>query len=65
MPTEKPNARAPQPPSLEGHVIPEERLAQIGPLMVALSATAIAVSDLLPLAADAGDFAATLEAEPE
>jgi hypothetical protein len=50
----------PQPVSLSGHVVPEERLGLIGPHMAALAQMALKVSDMLPLGADAGDFAATL-----
>jgi hypothetical protein len=53
----------PVPTSLEGHDIPPERLALIAPHMRALAETALAVSNELPLQADAGDFAATLDAE--
>jgi hypothetical protein len=53
----------PQPVSLTGHVVPEERLALIGPHMAALSQTALTVSDQLPLGADVGDFVATLNAD--
>lgn len=65
MLTKPPIAPATLPPSLQGHDIPEERLALIRPHMATLSAAALAVSDELPLQADAGDFAATLEAEQE
>jgi hypothetical protein len=53
-------AKAPQPVSLTGHVVPDDRLALIGPHMVALAQMALKVSDMLPLSADAGDFAAML-----
>lgn len=53
----------PNPTSLTGHEVPPERLSLIGPHVRALSDTALAVSDALPLQADAADFAATLEAE--
>jgi hypothetical protein len=50
----------PQPVSLSGHVVPDERLELIGPHMAALAQMALKVSDMLPLSADVGDFAATL-----
>ena len=53
------------PLSLEGHDVPPDRLLLIAPHIQALAATALAVSDELPLQADTGDFAATLEAEAE
>ena len=51
------------PKSLEGHAIPEERLASIRPLVVALAETALKVSRELPFQADAADFVAVLERE--
>ena len=54
-------AAPPPPPSLEGHEVPPERLAMILPHVATLSRTALAVSDELPLQADAGDFVAALE----
>jgi hypothetical protein len=51
--------------SLEGHVVPKERLELIRPHVAALAATALAVSDELPLQADAADFVAVLEREGE
>ncbi len=65
MLTKPPAAPALLPQSLQGYDIPEERLALIRPHMAALAATALAVSDDLPLQADGGDFAATLDAEQE
>lgn len=53
----------PCPTSLQGHDVPPERLALILPHVRSLSETALAISDQLPLEADAGDFVATLEAE--
>ena len=50
----------PHPVSLSGLVVPDERLALIIPHMAALAQMALKVSDMLPLSADAGDFAATL-----
>ena len=52
-----------QPLSLTGHEVTPERLALILPHIQTLAATALAVSDELPLQADVGDFAAVLEAE--
>jgi hypothetical protein len=49
-----------QPTSLTGHVVPEDRLALIVPHMATLAQMALKVSDMLPLGADVGDFAATL-----
>ena len=60
MPPAEPQSR---PVSLEGHDIPAERLALILPHVRLLAETALAVSNELPLQADAADFAATLEAE--
>lgn len=54
---------SPLPASLEGHVVPPERMVLIEPHIEALAATALAVSDEVPLQADAGDFVAILEAE--
>ena len=51
------------PLSLTGHDVPPERLALIMPHMQTLAATALTVSDELPLQADVGDFVAALEAE--
>jgi hypothetical protein len=59
VPTKSPNL----PQSLKGHAIPPERLELIAPHMEGLAATALAVSDELPLQADVGDFVAVLEAE--
>ncbi len=53
------------PSSLEGHIVPPERLELIAAHMHGLAATALAVSDELPLQADVGDFVATLEAEKD
>ncbi len=53
------------PKSLEGHTIPPERLELIEAHIAGLAATALAVSDELPLQADAGDFVAALEAEKD
>ncbi len=60
-----PAQQLPLPKSLEGHDVPPERLLLIAAHIQALAATALAVSDELPLQADAGDFAAILEAEAE
>lgn len=51
------------PRSLDGHTIPPERLAMIGPHMALLAATALAVGNTLPLQADAADYARVLEEE--
>lgn len=64
MPAE-PQPPPPLPMSLEGHVVPKERLELIRPHVAALAATALAVSDELPLQADAADFVAVLEREGE
>ena len=61
MPIEPPTL----PKSLQGHAIPPERLELITPHMEGLAATALAVSDELPLQADAGDFVAVLEVEED
>ncbi len=61
----RPAKTEPQPRSLEGHTVPEERLALIKAHMAVLSAVALEISDTLPLQADAGDFVATLEREGE
>jgi hypothetical protein len=53
----------PQPTSLTGHVVPDERMELIGPHMATLAQMALRVSDMLPLSADVGDFAATLHAD--
>jgi hypothetical protein len=60
---EKPATMPPLPKSLEGHTIPKERLELILPHMLALANTALAVSDTLPLGADASDFIRVLETE--
>lgn len=69
MPDDKPTPESPKreamPRSLDGHVVPPERLAAIGEHMAVLSATALAVNDTLPLQADAGDFAAEMDKEAE
>jgi hypothetical protein len=51
------------PTSLQGHDVPPERVALIGPHIKSLAETALAISNELPLQADAADFVATLEAE--
>jgi hypothetical protein len=51
------------PASLDGHDIPPERLTLIAAHVRALADTARDISDTLPLTADAGDFAATLDTE--
>jgi hypothetical protein len=61
IPSQSPTAA--QPFSLTGHVIPAERLELIGPHMATLAQMALKVSDMLPLSADVGDFAATLHAD--
>ncbi len=66
MPEAKsPGADTALPKSLEGHTIPEERLAQIRPLVAELAKTALAVSRELPFQADAADFIGVLEAEAD
>ena len=55
----------PLPKSLEGHLVPHDRLDLIGLHVAVLGATALQVSDMLPLGADAADFVRTLEAEKE
>lgn len=55
--------QAPLPTSLEGHVIPEQRLATIRPLVADLSRSMLAVSQSLPFQADAADFVRVLETE--
>ncbi|MGH6814920.1 MAG: hypothetical protein ACREC6_04390 [Hyphomicrobiaceae bacterium] len=64
MPANESNT-LPMPKSLEGHDVPQERLDLIRPHVAALSATALQVSDTLPLSADVADFVRTLEAEKE
>jgi hypothetical protein len=59
------NITNPPPASLTGHEVPPERMALITPHVRALAETALAISTGLPLQADAGDFAATLEAEEQ
>ena len=53
------------PKSLEGHIIPDDRLELIAGHMQGLAAAAHAISDQLPLQADVGDFSAILEAEKD
>jgi hypothetical protein len=53
------------PTSLEGHTIPEDRLAQIRAHTADLARTALAVSRELPFEADIADFVAVLEREAE
>ena len=52
-----------QPVSLTGHFVPTERLELIVPHIATLAQMALKVSDMLPLSADVGDFAATLHAD--
>jgi hypothetical protein len=54
-----------QPVSLTGHVVPADRLELIGPHMATLAQMALKVSDMLPLSADVGDFAATLHRDAQ
>jgi hypothetical protein len=58
-----PSQTAALPVSLTGHVVPADRLELIGPHMATLAQMALKVSDMLPLSADVGDFAATLHAD--
>lgn len=51
------------PKSLEGHIVPKERLELILPFVEALSETALKVGDTLPLEADAADFVRVLESQ--
>ena len=51
------------PKSLDGHTIPDARLAAIRPLVASLAETALAVSQQLPFQADAADFVRVLETE--
>jgi hypothetical protein len=62
MPDTKPD-KAELPRSIEGHTIPEPRLALIRPHVATLAETALAVSKELPFQADIGDFVAVLEKE--
>lgn len=59
----KPTTDAGMPKSLEGHVIPPERMAMITPHVALLAATALTANDALPLQADASDYARVLEEE--
>jgi hypothetical protein len=63
VPTTPPAATPAKPASLTGHDVPAERLAMVLPHVRTLAETALAVSDQLPLQADAADFVAVLEAE--
>lgn len=64
MPAKSPaTAPPPRPRSLQGHIVPPDRLALIQPHMELLATAALAVSDELPLQADTADFVAVLEAE--
>ena len=56
---------APAPISRECHAVPPDRWAMILPHVAALRRTALAVSDVLPLQADGGDFVAALEGSRE
>lgn len=51
------------PTSLEGHTIPEQRLAAIRPVAADLARSMLAVSQGLPFQADAADFVRVLETE--
>lgn len=51
------------PKSLEGHMIPKERLELIVPIIDALAETARKVGDTLPLGANEADFIRVLERE--
>ena len=61
MPPATATPPAPQPTSLTGHAVPQERLDQIRPHIDLLAKTALAVSDQLPLDAGASDFISVLE----
>ncbi len=64
MPDEAQSAtEAALPVSLEGHTIPEQRLAAIRPLVADLARSMLAVSADLPFQADAADFVRVLESE--
>ena len=56
-------ARQPQPVSLTGHTVPEDRLAIVSTHVAMLARTALEVSERLPLEADASDFVRILESE--
>jgi hypothetical protein len=60
---ENPAAMPPLPKSLEGHIIPQERLELIASHILPLASTGLKVSDSLPLSADVSDFIRVLEAE--
>ena len=51
------------PTSLEGHTIPEQRLAAIRPVAADLARSMLAVSQGLPFQADAADFVRVLKTE--
>jgi hypothetical protein len=53
------------PISLTGHVVPTERLELIIPHMATLAQMALKVSDMLPISADVGDFAAALHRDAQ
>ena len=59
----KPSTDAALPTSLQGHAIPELRLAAIRPLVADLARSMLAVSQDLPFQADAADFVRVLETE--
>jgi hypothetical protein len=63
MPDPTKPGEAALPASLEGHTIPEQRLAAIRPLVADLSRAMLAVSQTLPFQADAADFVRVLETE--
>jgi len=65
MPDQVPAPTVPQPVSLTGHVVPEDRLALIRQHVAALSVAALTVSDTLALGADTSDMIRVLEAEEE
>ena len=54
-----------QPQSLGPHTIPDERAALIRAHIAMLGATALTVSDQLPISADASDLLRVLEQEAE
>lgn len=58
-------AQPPEPRSLAGHTVPEERRTLIMSHIEALSTTALAINDTLPLEADVSDYIAVIEAEVE
>ena len=66
MPPDAPAPGTPaEPTSLTGHTVPADRRATIDAHVAALAATALAVSERLPLQTDAGDIFAVMDEDAD